>query len=281
MVHAGFYHSWTVSDFSTEVMDRVRNIVSSRPPGAKFHVYVTGHSLGGALATLAAIDIAQQICAPQPQVSISVYTFGAPRTGNHSFAKLYDEFAPDTWSVINDQDLVAREGKFFRLYKRPAQRVLIDKSGTMLVRPAFVEYSLKRSGRAKVGDHVLRAYRVALQAILLAQFEEGLAFRDGLKGVAQLSKSIPIEKIFASQLQDDDEHSRGPAITSTATISETRSFDKSLASTFKKVRASESTHQQLLDKLLGNLSKLATPALHMGAPQTTLLMSQDSSLESC
>jgi hypothetical protein len=94
------------------------------------------------------------------------------------------------------------------------------------------------------------------------------------QGVAQLSKSIPIEKIFASQLQDDDEHSRGPAITSTATISETRSFDKSLASTFKKVRASESTHQQLLDKLLGNLSKLATPALHMGAPQTTLLMSQ-------
>lgn len=38
-----------------------------------------------------------------PQVS--VYTFGAPRAGNHSFARVYERVVPDTWHVINDQVL--------------------------------------------------------------------------------------------------------------------------------------------------------------------------------
>jgi Lipase (class 3) len=43
---------------------------------------VTGHSLGGALATLAAHDIATAVkCLPK--MALSVYTFGAPRVGNH------------------------------------------------------------------------------------------------------------------------------------------------------------------------------------------------------
>ena len=38
-------------------------------------------------------------------ISISCYTFGAPRTGNHAFARDYKQAVPDSWSVINDQDL--------------------------------------------------------------------------------------------------------------------------------------------------------------------------------
>ena len=62
----------------------------------------TGHSLGGALATLAAVDIRKAIpeCA---HLNISCYTFGAPRTGNHAFAYDYNELVPDTWGIINDQ----------------------------------------------------------------------------------------------------------------------------------------------------------------------------------
>ena len=43
----------------------------------------SGHSLGGALATLAAYEIAKTC----PEVDVACYTFGAPRTGNHAFAK--------------------------------------------------------------------------------------------------------------------------------------------------------------------------------------------------
>lgn len=36
-------------------------------------------------------------------LQVSVYTFGAPRAGNHAFAKVYEAAVPDTWHVINDQ----------------------------------------------------------------------------------------------------------------------------------------------------------------------------------
>ncbi len=44
-----------------------------------------GHSLGGALATLAAIDL-KNLCKAREQLDVTLYTFGAPRTGNHPFA---------------------------------------------------------------------------------------------------------------------------------------------------------------------------------------------------
>jgi hypothetical protein len=37
------------------------------------------------------------------KLDISCYTFGAPRTGNHAFAREYNKAVPDTWGVINDQ----------------------------------------------------------------------------------------------------------------------------------------------------------------------------------
>ena len=63
---------------------------------------VTGHSLGGAVATLAAFDIARkarELGIRQEQVLC--YTFGAPRTGNAAFAELYNQTVPDTWMLIN------------------------------------------------------------------------------------------------------------------------------------------------------------------------------------
>jgi len=64
----------------------------------------TGHSLGGALATLAAYDIRKQLQASGKQdVEVTCYSFGAPRTGNHAFATDYNRVVPDTWSIINDQ----------------------------------------------------------------------------------------------------------------------------------------------------------------------------------
>ena len=64
----------------------------------------SGHSLGGALATLAAFDIRKELLkASRSEVQVLCYSFGAPRTGNHAFAKEYNRMVPDTWAVINDQ----------------------------------------------------------------------------------------------------------------------------------------------------------------------------------
>lgn len=48
------------------------------------------------------------------------------------------------------QDVVCHEGKLFRLYKRPGQRVIIDAAGRMIVRPTHLEAAVQResSGRS-------------------------------------------------------------------------------------------------------------------------------------
>ena len=60
-----------------------------------------GHSLGGALATLAAHDLQAEFRFQH----LHCYTFGAPRTGNHAFAAESSRLVPETWHIINDRAL--------------------------------------------------------------------------------------------------------------------------------------------------------------------------------
>ena len=64
---------------------------------------MTGHSLGGALASLAAYDVARALKAWPQRTHVLCYTFGSPRVGNHAFADAYTCLVSDTWHVINDQ----------------------------------------------------------------------------------------------------------------------------------------------------------------------------------
>jgi predicted lipase len=50
-------------------------------------------------ATLAAYDIAAYF----PSLTVSCYTFGAPRTGNRAFADDYSRMVEDTWHIINGE----------------------------------------------------------------------------------------------------------------------------------------------------------------------------------
>jgi len=61
-----------------------------------FKVYVTGHSLGGALASLAASSLIQNKIAPK----VSLYTFGEPRVGDYTFSHIFNTQIPDAWRII-------------------------------------------------------------------------------------------------------------------------------------------------------------------------------------
>jgi hypothetical protein len=71
-VHAGFCRKWKA--VSVKVTTALKRLGCVR-------VLVTGHSLGGALSTIACIDIARTL----PNVEVTAYTFGSPRCADERF----------------------------------------------------------------------------------------------------------------------------------------------------------------------------------------------------
>jgi hypothetical protein len=67
-------------------------------------VTICGHSLGGALATLLALDVA----ANTPFKNPTVYTYASPRTGGPQFAATYNQVVPNTFRVAGRLDLVPK-----------------------------------------------------------------------------------------------------------------------------------------------------------------------------
>ncbi len=62
---------------------------------------ICGHSLGGALVTLLALDIASNTT-----LRPTVYTYASPATGDALFATTYDAAVPNTFRVANQLDVV-------------------------------------------------------------------------------------------------------------------------------------------------------------------------------
>lgn len=68
--------------FASPLLTRVS---ASRFPLRHLVVYVTGHSLGGSLATLNALFLKLQM----PSINIKNRAFAPPRVGNSAFAAFY------------------------------------------------------------------------------------------------------------------------------------------------------------------------------------------------
>ncbi|KAJ9212246.1 hypothetical protein DTO166G4_6190 [Paecilomyces variotii] len=79
-VHAGFLTSWKTA--RTTVIPHVKDALAQYPD---YKVVLVGHSLGGAVAALAGLEM--QVRGWNPQVT----TFGEPRIGNEALASFLDE----------------------------------------------------------------------------------------------------------------------------------------------------------------------------------------------
>ena len=66
--------------------------------------YITGHSLGGAVATLSAIEIALQV--PEIRSQIQLYTYAAPRIGDRDFVQAHSQLIPNSYRIVNLSDSV-------------------------------------------------------------------------------------------------------------------------------------------------------------------------------
>lgn len=96
-VHEGFY--WAYQSVEAQVLAATRTMLAQHPEAK---LWITGHSLGGAVAALCAFEM--QLLQDIP-VDV-VYTFGEPRVGNLDFAKLLNGAISRVYRVTHHRDIV-------------------------------------------------------------------------------------------------------------------------------------------------------------------------------
>ncbi|KFY09320.1 hypothetical protein V492_05522 [Pseudogymnoascus sp. VKM F-4246] len=95
--HAGFATAW--AEPRSAILNALKATTAQYP---SYKVVVTGHSLGGAVATLAAADIRSQ------GYAADLFTYGSPRTGNGAFADWVSAQPGTTARVTHINDPVPR-----------------------------------------------------------------------------------------------------------------------------------------------------------------------------
>jgi len=117
------------------VIKKVVEALKAHDDGAR-SLWITGHSLGGALAMVTAAFLANV-----PNLSIAgVFTFGQPRVGDSTFQARYDKTLGNiTFRCVNDRDLVPhlppRElSKMERVLVRPSINGIAELAGTLVHR---------------------------------------------------------------------------------------------------------------------------------------------------
>lgn len=107
-VHSGFF------DATTSIIQTVANLVKGYNPGAANPVYITGHSKGGAMASIGAYILAENLGIPNVQPLV---TFASPKPGDINFhggfQKVFDQTRYENYQDI--VPLLPPENKFIDL----------------------------------------------------------------------------------------------------------------------------------------------------------------------
>ena len=98
LVHSGF-KSYADAALSDGILNFVAEYINNHP---QEKIYLTGHSLGGAIAMMIAVRL---VDAGANMENVKVVTFGAPAIGNKNFAEKYKDKIHLTRAVM-DSDIV-------------------------------------------------------------------------------------------------------------------------------------------------------------------------------
>ncbi|KAH7390318.1 lipase [Cadophora sp. MPI-SDFR-AT-0126] len=94
-VHSGFAKGW--DERRTVILDAVTTAKAAHPDYA---VVVTGHSIGGAVGTLAGAELRSM------GIKADVYTYGSPRVGNAAFATFVTAQEGGNYRITHENDPV-------------------------------------------------------------------------------------------------------------------------------------------------------------------------------
>jgi len=98
-VHGGFYKQLHDNDVYKNIVQHIKTQLETHPD---YTIYVTGHSLGAALATLFGYLLSDEI-----ENNITVVSFASPRVGNSSWKKSFEEKSNLThYRITNCRDVI-------------------------------------------------------------------------------------------------------------------------------------------------------------------------------
>ncbi|KAH7138647.1 Alpha/Beta hydrolase protein [Dendryphion nanum] len=117
-VHLGFWSLWASPEgfagydregcvsSETGVLQSIRTALE-KINGEKAELYVVGHSLGGAVSSFAAVDIAQEL-KHHPNVAMYHVTFGSPPVGTAAFASYFSTKMGlhQSWNISHERDMI-------------------------------------------------------------------------------------------------------------------------------------------------------------------------------
>ncbi|EMR64488.1 putative lipase protein [Eutypa lata UCREL1] len=101
LLHAGFSTAW--EEVADEVLAGVKAAKAANP---SYKIIFTGHSLGGAVATVGAGYVREEDGGSS--YDIDIYTYGSPRPGNRAFVEHVSEQAGLEFRVTHTDDPVPR-----------------------------------------------------------------------------------------------------------------------------------------------------------------------------
>lgn len=119
-VHQGFQLVYLAMQASVE--DLVTSAI-----GDSTNIWITGHSLGGAVAALAAPDVAINMSKIVP----SLHTYAGPRSGQPSFADKFDKLVKTCFRVVNRWDIVPQLPPAVAQYRHVGVEVQVDGGFTL------------------------------------------------------------------------------------------------------------------------------------------------------
>ncbi|KAJ2162589.1 hypothetical protein GGF46_000592 [Coemansia sp. RSA 552] len=100
-VHAGFLRGYVVAQ--DDILGQLKPLADKYPD---YSIVIVGHSLGGARASLALLDISLKM--PELLPRMYMYTVGQPRTGNREFANAIDALSVPKYRQVFEYDYVTR-----------------------------------------------------------------------------------------------------------------------------------------------------------------------------
>ena len=167
-VHRGFHDAW--ASVELEVVEQIKQWQTPET-----QLFVTGHSLGGALAALAATSLESQGFHVN-----GLYTFGQPRVGDWEFVnKLPEDLRQKSFRFVNNNDVVPLIPPPFtprnptRLYGHFGQLRYFNTFGKLMVKSTLWQRlpdrilgyikSLSQSGLDSLQDHYMEFYIANLQ----------------------------------------------------------------------------------------------------------------------